>query len=219
MRERRNLGSRQEEEHELLALTNIVVGKFRFSRRSQERAPASASDISSLSTAPLRTSHHTYRHYVPHRHCPQRASRRYPGCSPSSTNVRCPLQPFHWHIPHHHPGNNTLCCSMLCFVIWSWTGGGYWQNLGSFEELRQGTMSSKTGSTRGIGLIKTFALQVQDASKLSAQSHFTNDLGLDSLDTVEVVMAIEEVRGVIYRNRSARWTGQQLIIYDIGVQH
>ncbi|KAI4789065.1 acyl carrier protein [Aureobasidium sp. EXF-8846] len=27
---------------------------------------------------------------------------------------------------------------------------------------------------------------------LSAQSHFTNDLGLDSLDTVEVVMAIEE---------------------------
>lgn len=35
--------------------------------------------------------------------------------------------------------------------------------------------------------------QVNDASKLSAQSHFTNDLGLDSLDTVEVVMAIEEV--------------------------
>lgn len=29
--------------------------------------------------------------------------------------------------------------------------------------------------------------------QLSAQSHFTNDLGLDSLDTVEVVMAIEEV--------------------------
>ena len=30
--------------------------------------------------------------------------------------------------------------------------------------------------------------------QLSATSHFTNDLGLDSLDTVEVVMAIEEVR-------------------------
>lgn len=29
--------------------------------------------------------------------------------------------------------------------------------------------------------------------KLSASAHFTNDLGLDSLDTVEVVMAIEEV--------------------------
>ena len=30
--------------------------------------------------------------------------------------------------------------------------------------------------------------------KLSSTSHFSNDLGLDSLDTVEVVMAIEEVR-------------------------
>jgi acyl carrier protein len=29
--------------------------------------------------------------------------------------------------------------------------------------------------------------------QLSPESHFTNDLGLDSLDTVEVVMAIEEV--------------------------
>jgi acyl carrier protein len=30
--------------------------------------------------------------------------------------------------------------------------------------------------------------------QLSVASHFSNDLGLDSLDTVEVVMAIEEVR-------------------------
>jgi len=29
-------------------------------------------------------------------------------------------------------------------------------------------------------------------AKLSNTSHFSNDLGLDSLDTVEVVMAIEE---------------------------
>jgi NADH dehydrogenase (ubiquinone) 1 alpha/beta subcomplex 1 len=29
--------------------------------------------------------------------------------------------------------------------------------------------------------------------QLSPTSHFSNDLGLDSLDTVEVVMAIEEV--------------------------
>ncbi|KAF1983524.1 acyl carrier protein-like protein [Aulographum hederae CBS 113979] len=34
--------------------------------------------------------------------------------------------------------------------------------------------------------------KVQDATKLSPTSHFSNDLGLDSLDTVEVVMAIEE---------------------------
>jgi len=35
-------------------------------------------------------------------------------------------------------------------------------------------------------------LQVKDSEKLSNTSHFSNDLGLDSLDTVEVVMAIEE---------------------------
>ena len=31
-----------------------------------------------------------------------------------------------------------------------------------------------------------------DASNLSSDAHFKNDLGLDSLDVVEVVMAIEE---------------------------
>lgn len=32
-----------------------------------------------------------------------------------------------------------------------------------------------------------------NSNKLTPTSHFSNDLGLDSLDTVEVVMAIEEV--------------------------
>lgn len=31
-----------------------------------------------------------------------------------------------------------------------------------------------------------------DASKVSASAHFVNDLGLDSLDSVELVMAIED---------------------------
>ncbi|CZT14094.1 probable NADH2 dehydrogenase (ubiquinone) acyl carrier chain precursor [Ramularia collo-cygni] len=44
---------------------------------------------------------------------------------------------------------------------------------------------------RILDLLKNFD-KVSDASKLAANSHFTNDLGLDSLDTVEVVMAIEE---------------------------
>ncbi|KAF2152487.1 mitochondrial acyl carrier protein [Myriangium duriaei CBS 260.36] len=44
---------------------------------------------------------------------------------------------------------------------------------------------------RILDLLKNFD-KVSDASKLSGSSHFTNDLGLDSLDTVEVVMAIEE---------------------------
>ncbi|KAM0794458.1 putative acyl carrier protein [Usnea florida] len=44
---------------------------------------------------------------------------------------------------------------------------------------------------RIMDLLKNFD-KVKDASKLSGTSHFSNDLGLDSLDTVEVVMAIEE---------------------------
>ncbi|KAL2072243.1 hypothetical protein VTL71DRAFT_11586 [Oculimacula yallundae] len=44
---------------------------------------------------------------------------------------------------------------------------------------------------RIVDLLKNFD-KVTDPSKLSATSHFANDLGLDSLDTVEVVMAIEE---------------------------
>ncbi|KAJ6163968.1 hypothetical protein N7470_002640 [Penicillium chermesinum] len=44
---------------------------------------------------------------------------------------------------------------------------------------------------RIINLLKNFD-KVSDASKLNGTSHFANDLGLDSLDTVEVVMAIEE---------------------------
>ncbi|KAI9860154.1 MAG: Acyl carrier protein, mitochondrial [Trichoglossum hirsutum] len=44
---------------------------------------------------------------------------------------------------------------------------------------------------RILDLLKNFD-KVNDPSKLSPNSHFANDLGLDSLDTVEVVMAIEE---------------------------
>ncbi|KAJ5046507.1 uncharacterized protein L3040_003750 [Drepanopeziza brunnea f. sp. 'multigermtubi'] len=44
---------------------------------------------------------------------------------------------------------------------------------------------------RIVDLLKNFD-KVTDASKLSPTSNFANDLGLDSLDTVEVVMAIEE---------------------------
>ncbi|KAM3083218.1 mitochondrial acyl carrier protein [Clarireedia jacksonii] len=44
---------------------------------------------------------------------------------------------------------------------------------------------------RILDLLKNFD-KVSDPSKLTPTSHFSNDLGLDSLDTVEVVMAIEE---------------------------
>jgi len=34
--------------------------------------------------------------------------------------------------------------------------------------------------------------------QLSLESHFINDLGLDSLDHVEVIMAIEDEFGIIF---------------------
>ncbi|KAF2233023.1 acyl carrier protein [Viridothelium virens] len=54
-----------------------------------------------------------------------------------------------------------------------------------------GALTKDEITGRILDLLKNFD-KVQDASKLSPSSHFTNDLGLDSLDTVEVVMAIEE---------------------------
>ena len=51
---------------------------------------------------------------------------------------------------------------------------------------------SKTDiEARVLNIVKAFD-KVKDPSKISATSSFANDLGLDSLDTVEVVMAIEE---------------------------
>merc|ERR1712087_1094475 len=43
---------------------------------------------------------------------------------------------------------------------------------------------------RVLGCVKNF--QKVDPTKVTRDSHFLNDLGLDSLDTVEVVMAFED---------------------------
>jgi NADH dehydrogenase (ubiquinone) 1 alpha/beta subcomplex 1 len=43
---------------------------------------------------------------------------------------------------------------------------------------------------RILEVVKNF--EKVDASKVTAESHFINDLGLDSLDVVEVVMALEQ---------------------------
>ncbi|KAJ5367719.1 hypothetical protein N7541_001660 [Penicillium brevicompactum] len=52
-------------------------------------------------------------------------------------------------------------------------------------------LSKNEAEGRIVNLLKNFD-KVSDASKINGASHFSNDLGLDSLDTVEVVMAIEE---------------------------
>ncbi|KAK8205780.1 acyl carrier protein-like protein [Phyllosticta capitalensis] len=65
----------------------------------------------------------------------------------------------------------------------------------SFKAIRfysaGGALNSNEIEGRILDLLKNFD-KVQDVSKLNPKAHFLNDLGLDSLDTVEVVMAIEE---------------------------
>jgi len=57
--------------------------------------------------------------------------------------------------------------------------------------------SAPTGLSRDevegriVNLLKNFS-KVSDPSKINGTSHFANDLGLDSLDVVEAVMAVEE---------------------------
>ncbi|KAJ4417867.1 mitochondrial acyl carrier protein [Gnomoniopsis sp. IMI 355080] len=54
-----------------------------------------------------------------------------------------------------------------------------------------GGLSKEDVEGRIVGLLAGFD-KVNDPSNIKPTAHFANDLGLDSLDTVEVVMAIEE---------------------------
>ncbi|KAJ7299164.1 hypothetical protein O6H91_06G061500 [Diphasiastrum complanatum] len=65
----------------------------------------------------------------------------------------------------------------------------------SEEVHSHGTYLNKTEVTdRVLNVVKNF--HKVDPSKVSPSSNFQKDLGLDSLDTVEVVMAFEEEFGV-----------------------
>ncbi|KAK7740596.1 mitochondrial acyl carrier protein [Diatrype stigma] len=54
-----------------------------------------------------------------------------------------------------------------------------------------GGLDKPTVEGRILSILQGFD-KVNDPQNVTTTSHFTNDLGLDSLDTVEVVMAIEE---------------------------
>ncbi|RPA84442.1 acyl carrier protein [Ascobolus immersus RN42] len=60
-----------------------------------------------------------------------------------------------------------------------------------FYSADAGALSKMEVESRVLDLLKGFD-KVADSSKLNGTAHFANDLGLDSLDTVEIVMAIEE---------------------------
>ncbi|XP_050207138.1 acyl carrier protein 2, mitochondrial [Mercurialis annua] len=61
------------------------------------------------------------------------------------------------------------------------------------EEVRGSFLDKSEVTDRVLNVVKNF--QKVDPSKVTPTSHFNNDLGLDSLDTVEVVMALEEEFG------------------------
>ncbi|KAJ8562643.1 hypothetical protein K7X08_031095 [Anisodus acutangulus] len=61
------------------------------------------------------------------------------------------------------------------------------------EEVRGSFLDKDEVRDRVINCVKNF--QKVDPSKVVPNAHFQNDLGLDSLDTVEVVMALEEEFG------------------------
>ncbi|SPO05532.1 probable NADH2 dehydrogenase (ubiquinone) acyl carrier chain precursor [Cephalotrichum gorgonifer] len=54
-----------------------------------------------------------------------------------------------------------------------------------------GALQKEEVEGRIMSLLQGFD-KVNDVSNIKPAAHFSNDLGLDSLDTVEVVMAIEE---------------------------
>ncbi|KAL3838525.1 hypothetical protein ACJIZ3_023116 [Penstemon smallii] len=63
-----------------------------------------------------------------------------------------------------------------------------------FSEETRGSFLDKSEVTdRVLNVVKNF--QKVDPSKVTPNAHFHNDLGLDSLDTVEIVMALEEEFG------------------------
>ncbi|KAI3807876.1 hypothetical protein L1987_23812 [Smallanthus sonchifolius] len=61
------------------------------------------------------------------------------------------------------------------------------------EEVRGSFIDKSEVTDRVVTCVKNF--QKVDPSKVTPTAHFQNDLGLDSLDTVEIVMALEEEFG------------------------
>ncbi|KAJ4847703.1 Acyl carrier protein 1, mitochondrial [Turnera subulata] len=76
-------------------------------------------------------------------------------------------------------------------------GSGLGLGLGSWIERRRGMSSSHDDhlskeevAQRVLSVVKTFPKV--DPSRVTPEVHFQKDLGLDSLDNVEIVMALEE---------------------------
>ncbi|KAK9692226.1 hypothetical protein RND81_09G249800 [Saponaria officinalis] len=64
------------------------------------------------------------------------------------------------------------------------------RHLSTSDEVRGSFLDKSEVTDRVISVVKNF--QKVEPSKVTPNAHFQKDLGLDSLDTVEVVMALEE---------------------------
>ncbi|CAN6656067.1 acyl carrier protein, mitochondrial [Trichomonascus vanleenenianus] len=62
-------------------------------------------------------------------------------------------------------------------------------------EVSPSGLSRQEIEKRIVNVVKAFD-KVEDATKITSNANFVSDLGLDSLDTVEVVCAIEEEFGI-----------------------
>jgi hypothetical protein len=65
----------------------------------------------------------------------------------------------------------------------------------------------------------TFSYNLQYPLQINGTSHFANDLGLDSLDIVEAVMAVEEVP--TYDPMGKRSVSRCIadLFYELGIQY
>ena len=89
-----------------------------------------------------------------------------------------------WKLPQ---STSALNCPQLRIVDHLGYGGSWIRSFGTDP----GTFLDRDDVTeRMMMLIKNF--EKVDAAKVNEKSHFAKDLGLDSLDAVEVVMAMEE---------------------------
>uniref|UniRef100_A0A0A9DGR0 Acyl carrier protein n=1 Tax=Arundo donax TaxID=35708 RepID=A0A0A9DGR0_ARUDO len=72
--------------------------------------------------------------------------------------------------------------------------GALWGRRWMSEEAKGSFLDKSEVTDRIIKVVKNFQ-KIEDPAKVTPDAHFKNDLGLDSLDAVEVVMALEEEFG------------------------